>query len=135
MAGDASSRVVGILNSTEDVIAILCELLADEGYASRAAYIPAFKRGRGDIAAWLDGLAPTAILYDIPPPYAENWAFYQDVRALPAARPHRFIVTTTNKRVLEALAGPTDAIEFIGKPFDLAEIAERVHAALGEIDA
>ena len=60
-------RVVGILNSTEDVIAILEDLLAGEGYATRAAYIPDFKRGRADLGAWLGELAPTAILYDIPP--------------------------------------------------------------------
>lgn len=135
MAALTVPGIVGILNSTEDVIAILEDLLADEGYSSRAAYIPDFKRGRADLADWLADLTPTAILYDIPPPYEENWTFYQQARALPAARPHRFIITTTNKRILEGLAGPTDAIEFIGKPFDLGEIVERVRAALTAIDA
>lgn len=135
MTATTAPRTIGILNSTEDVIAILEDLLQDEGYATRAAYIPDFKRGRDDLADWLGALAPTAILYDIPPPYDENWAFYQQVLASPAARPHRFIITTTNKRVLEGLAGPTDAIEFIGKPFDLAEIVARVRAALDELDA
>ena len=125
--------VVGILNSTEDVIAILEQLLAGEGYATRAAYIPDFKRDRRDLAAWLGALAPTAILYDIPPPYDENWAFYQRARALPEARPHRFIVTTTNREILEQSSGPLDAIEFVGRPFDLDEIAARVKAALTDL--
>jgi hypothetical protein len=42
---------------------------------------------------------------------------------------------TTNKRVLEGLAGPTDAIELIGRPFDLAVIVARVGAALAALDA
>jgi hypothetical protein len=77
MTATTGPRTVGILNSTEDVIELLVGVLEDEGYAARAAYIPEFKRGRGDLTAWLGDLAPTAILYDIPPPYGENWAFYQ----------------------------------------------------------
>jgi DNA-binding response OmpR family regulator len=134
MGDMAAPRTVGILNSTEDVIEILQELMAGEGYAARAAYIPDFKRGRDDLAAWLGDLAPTAILYDIPPPYEENWAFYRQMRALPEARLHHFIVTTTNKSVLDKLAGPSDAIEFVGRPFDLSEIAARVKAALAAIE-
>jgi CheY-like chemotaxis protein len=135
MTATTELRTVGILNSTEDVIALLVGVLEDEGYATRAAYIPDFKRGRGDLATWLGDLDPTAILYDIPPPYDKNWAFYRQTLALPQARPHRFIITTTNKRILERLAGSTDAIELIGRPFDLAEIVYRVGRALAAIDA
>jgi CheY-like chemotaxis protein len=134
MDATTGRRAIGILNSTEDVIDLLTELLEGEGYAIRAAYIPDFKRGRGDLAVWLGDLAPTAILYDLPPPYDENWAFYRAMLARPEARPHRFIVTTTNKRVLEGLAGPTNAIELVGRPFDLAEIVARVRAALAALD-
>lgn len=134
MVEAAVPRVVGILNSTEDVVELLEEVLQGEGYATRAAYIPDFKRGRRDPAVWLADLAPTAILYDIPPPYEENWAVYQRLRHLASAQPHRFIITTTNKGVLEGIAGPTNAIEFVGKPFDLDEIVGRIAAALAEID-
>ena len=127
-------RTVGILNSTEDVVDLLRDLLGDEGYATSAAYIPDLKRGRLDVGVWLDALAPTAIVYDIPPPYEENWAFYQAVQARPAAQKHRFIITTTNLRILECIAGPVEAIEFVGKPYDLAEILDRVALALAEID-
>jgi len=134
MGATTGPRTIGILNSTEDVIDLLTELLEGEGYAVRAAYILDFKRGRGDLATWLGDLAPTAILYDIPLPYDENWAFYQHALSLHESRPHRFIVTTTNKKVLEGLAGPNDAVELVGRPFDLGEIVDRVGAALTEID-
>jgi DNA-binding response OmpR family regulator len=134
MAEEQPLRTVGILNSTEDVIDLLQELLHSEGYATRVAYIPDLKRGRLDVAAWLGDLAPTAIIYDIPPPYEENWNFYRRVRALPAAAPHRFILTTTNEHLLEQIAGVSDAIEFVGKPFDLGEILDRVQLALATVD-
>jgi len=126
-------RTIGILNSTEDVVEILQEVLADEGDATSVAYIPDLKRGRQDVGAWLDALAPTAIVYDIPPPYAENWRFYQAVRQRPAARRHRFVITTTNLRILEGIAGPVEAVEFVGKPYDLSEILGRVQRALAAI--
>ena len=135
MGTTTGPRTIGILNSTEDVIDLLTETLEGEGYAVRAAYIPDFKRGRGDLAGWLGDLAPTAVLYDIPPPYDENWVFYQQTRALPQAQAHRFIITTTNERVLGQIAGPIDAIELTGRPFDLAEIVDRVQRALAALDA
>jgi CheY-like chemotaxis protein len=128
------ARVIGILNSTEDVIDLLEAALQGEGYATVAAYIPDFKRGRADLAAWLDRLAPTAILYDIPPPYEENWTFYQQMLGLEAARKHRFVVTTTNLARLEEIAGPVAAVELVGKPFDLEDILGRVATALEALD-
>jgi CheY-like chemotaxis protein len=105
------------------------------GDAARAAYIPDFKRGRVDMAACPGELTPTTIRYDIDPPYDDNWAFYRQTRELPEAQPHHFIVTTTNARILESLAGRADAIEFVGRPFDLAEIIDRVAAAMVDLDA
>ena len=134
MAGSPTPRVIGILNSTEDVVDILQDLFRDEGYETSAAYIPDLKRGRLDVGAWLDDLAPTAIVYDIPPPYEENWRFYEGVRSRPAARQHRFVITTTNLRILESIAGPVEAVEFVGKPYDLSEIVRRVETALVEVE-
>lgn len=134
MIDAAQPRTIGILNSTEDVIEILRTFLGDEGYATIAAYIPDFKRGREDLIAWLERLDPTVILYDIPPPYEENWMFYATMRELPAAQKHRFVITTTNKVVLERFVGPVAAVEFIGKPFDLAEILQRIEVALAALD-
>jgi hypothetical protein len=115
MAEGQTMRVVGILNSTEDVVEILEEFLQGEDYATIAALIPDFKRGRRDLAAWLAQLPPAPIIYDLPPPYEQNWRFLQSVRALEAAQPHRFILTTTNERVLEEVAGPNEAIEEIDR--------------------
>jgi len=134
MYWERSRLTVGILNAAEDMVDTLRAFLREEGYAICAASIPDFKYGRLDASAWLGALAPTAILYDIPPPYEENWAFSQWVRALPAAAGHRFILTTPNEAGLERVVGPTDAIEFAGESFDLGEILDRVELALKELD-
>lgn len=135
MAQRDASRVVGILNSTEDVIEILAEAMRDEGYEPIAAYIADFKRDRQDMTAWLAQFPPAPILYDVPPPYEENWRFFQAVRDLPAAQPHRFVLTTTNQRILQEFAGPVEAIELIGRPFDLAEIVRAINSAYAWLDS
>jgi len=43
----------------------------------------------------------------------------------------KVLLTTTNKRVLESLVGPTDAIEIVGKPYDLDRIVTSVKSAAG----
>ncbi len=54
----------------------------------------------------------------------------QDVRARDIMRDCPLVLTTTNKRVLEALVGPTDVLELIGKPFDLDELFAAVARTL-----
>ena len=41
-----------------------------------------------------------------------------------------FVLTTTNKPALEQLVGDTEALEIIGKPYDLRRVIDAVRAAL-----
>jgi hypothetical protein len=41
------------------------------------------------------------------------------------------VLTTTNKKRLEELVGPTDAFEIVGKPYDLEMIVGAVKASIG----
>jgi hypothetical protein len=41
-----------------------------------------------------------------------------------------FVVTSTNKGVLDALVGPTDVLECVGTPYDVNELVERVKKAM-----
>jgi hypothetical protein len=43
----------------------------------------------------------------------------------------RIVVTTTNKKVLESMVGPTRAFEVHGKPYDIDLIVSAVERAAG----
>jgi CheY-like chemotaxis protein len=125
--------LVAIINTSIETIELLREILEDEGYAVVADYVVTFKQDRKDLATFFAEHQPQAVIYDVAIPYEANWQFALE-HVIPASGLsfRRFIFTTTNKAVLEALVGPTPAIELVGKPFDLEEILGAVQRAVAE---
>ena len=122
---------VAVVDTSEEVADLLCQVVEEEGWRAVRAYTTDFKRGREDLALFLAEHRPAAIIWDIALPYEENWRFFQSVLG-DAAGGYRVVLTTTNKRALEALVGPTPAHELIGKPYDLDDIVASLRRALGE---
>ena len=69
---------IAIINTSEETLQLLQELMMDAGFASVSAYVPEFKRGERDIGAFFREYQPQAVLYDIAIPYIENWKFFQE---------------------------------------------------------
>jgi DNA-binding NtrC family response regulator len=123
--------VVAIFNSSQEILDMLQLALSEEPLRTVTGHILDFKRGEEDFLAFIEEHDPSAIVYDVAPPYEENWAFLRLLRDLKANEGRSFVVTTTNKRLLEELAGASgDVIELVGKPFDLDEIKGAIVRAL-----
>jgi hypothetical protein len=123
--------VVAIINTSQEITELLQEVLADDNFAVVAAYVVDFKRGKLDLGAFFQTYQPEAVVYDIALPYVENWAFFCEQVLAPHFLPEdRFVLTTTNKSVLEVLVGPTRTIELVGRPFDLDAIVAVVGRAV-----
>jgi DNA-binding response OmpR family regulator len=121
---------VAILNSNEDLMEILTFALKEEGFDVVFARVPEIRRGKKDLVGFLKEHNPAIIIYDIPPPYEENWRFFLLLRNLKITQGKHFILTTTNKSAIEKLIGNIETIEIYGKPYDLKEVVTAVKLAI-----
>jgi CheY-like chemotaxis protein len=130
-AGDTMSKpIIAVFNASDDTVELLRTALEGQGFHTVVGHIPEVKSGELDLVAFIEHHAPAVIVYDISPPYDANWTFLRLVRNLEPVKGRPFVITTTNKPVLDKLVGETEALEVIGKPYDLDQVVEAVRVAL-----
>jgi CheY-like chemotaxis protein len=132
MARSRAQPLIAVLNSSEDLLALLCRWLEGEGFDTVCETIEDLTAWRLDLPSFLAEHRPDLVVYDIAPPYEENWRVLTRLRETDALRDRRLVITTTNRAMLEWLVGPTDALEVVGKPYDPSELTEAVRRALGD---
>src|SRR5690349_12147373 len=115
----ADRSVIAVVNSNDDIVELVRAVLEEEGFLTVKAHIPDIRRGRVDFVQFLEEEDPRVIVYDVAPPFEESWRFLHLILSSRAADGRQFVVTTTNRTALETLVGDTDAIELLGKPYDL----------------
>src|SRR5690349_5369704 len=105
-------------------------MFEQHGFETVSAHIDQIKRGEVDFVDFVTTHDPQAVVYDIAPPYDHNWTFLKLLRNTDVMRGRPVVLTTTHKANLERLVGPTEAIEIIGKPYDLEQVTKAVTRAL-----
>ena len=122
---------VAIVNSSEDTVEMLRQALQSHGFTSVVTgHIHDFKTGEVDFAQYVETHDPKVIIYDVSIPYDKNWTFLKLLLDSQHMRGRKIVLTTTNKKRLEELVGPTDSFEIVGKPYDLDKIVEAVKKAI-----
>jgi DNA-binding NtrC family response regulator len=124
--------VVAIINTTPDVIEMLRIAFESAGIATITAFTHDIRQGRVDVEAFMRQHEPKVVVYDLAPPYPNNWLLFQHITSLPAMQHKTFILTTTNKAHVEKLASGAKLpiFEIVGTPYDLNELVEEVRQAL-----
>ncbi len=118
-----------ILNGSEDLLAVLSELLQAEGVNAVCARIPDIERGREDFPKLVQQYDPAAIVFDVSVPFGRSWATFQELSARPEVTGRPFVLTTTNREGAEEYTGP-DVIELLLKPYDIGKFISAVKEAL-----
>jgi DNA-binding NtrC family response regulator len=124
--GASNGASIAIVEDSVEVADILRLILQEEGFRVLVERHEDLARP-GYLRRFIDERNPWVFLWDIPPPLREHWGLLERVRR---AAPHQsFVVTSTNRGVLEQFATP-GRFEILSKPFDLDEMLRALHRAV-----
>jgi DNA-binding response OmpR family regulator len=131
-ASPPTKRVVALFNASDDTVEMVQRMLDASGFNCLiGCHFADLKKGNIDFARYLDRHEPEVVIFDISPPYKENWHFFKALRDAKAMEGRGLVLTTTNKdRLDEAVGDDSEALEIVGKPYDLDQIKVAIHAAL-----
>ena len=124
--------VVALFNACDDTVDMVQRMLDASGFSCLVGcHFADLKKGRIDFARYLETHEPEVVIFDITPPYRENWRFFKTLRDGEAMKGRGLILTTTNKKRLDETVGmDSEAFEIVGKPYDVQQITSAITAAL-----
>jgi len=122
---------VAVINSTPDIVDLLRLAIEQAGFIVVSALTFELREGHIDLGRFVEQHQPRVIVYDIAPPYEANWKLFEHIAAMPVMEGRQFVVTSTNRKQVEQIAGARrhQIYEVIGKPLDLSEIVRAVKEA------
>jgi DNA-binding NtrC family response regulator len=127
MSTETSAPLVAAIDGEPAIIALLEETLALEGLRVVGLSLTGSANPEATVTSFLQEHLPRLVLLDIPPPYGCAWPLVQTTRR---AVPHATVVViTTNPDEVAALASKDDAVQILGKPFDLDELLRVARAS------
>jgi len=97
--------VVAVINSTEDIVDLLRIWIEQAGFVVVGTMTSLIRDGEVDVEQFIGQHDPLVIVYDISPPYEPNWRLFQHVASLPVMAGRQVVLTSTNARQVEKLAG------------------------------
>jgi DNA-binding response OmpR family regulator len=127
---------VALINASDDTVEMVQRMLSASGIdCLTGCHFADLKKGNVDFAQFLAKYDPQVVIFDISPPYAENWRFFKTLRDAKTMEGRGLVLTTTNKDRLDEIVGEdSTAIEIVGKPYDLQQITAAITAALRTVD-
>jgi DNA-binding response OmpR family regulator len=131
-ASSPRRRVVALINASDDTVEMVQRMLDASGFECLVGcHFADLKKGTINFARYVEKHQPEVVIFDISPPYVENWAFFKTLRDGDAMHGRGLVLTTTNKTRLDETVGrDSEAFEIVGKPYDLDQIGTAIHAAL-----
>jgi DNA-binding response OmpR family regulator len=120
-----SEGIVALFNASDDTIDMVQRLLtkSDSGQTLIWCHFADLKKGVVDFDRYIRKHSPEVVIFDLSPPYDENWTYFKKMRDNGIMKGRGIVLTTTNKdRLDEVLGSDSHALEVVGRPEDLALI-------------
>jgi DNA-binding response OmpR family regulator len=130
--------IVALFNASDDTIDMVHGLLKASGSDQTLiwCHFADLKKGIVDFAKYMDRYNPEVVIFDLSPPYDENWIFFKTMRDATTMKGRGVVLTTTNKnRLDEVLGEDSHALEVVGKPKDLQQIDAAIKAETRKVEA
>ena len=122
--------VVAVVNTNPDVVWMLRLALQKAGFIVVTAHIEEIKDGTIDIESFLKEHDPKVIVYDVVPPYDQNWRFLDHLRLATGFKGRQFVLTTVNEDRLDEVVGIEESVyEIAGEAKDIDAIVRAVKEA------
>ena len=125
------TATVAVFNASQDTVDMLTVFFKQCGYRAVGEPWPAREPlGLEEVRAFVAKHRPDVIVFDISFPYDHNWQRCREFHDFHDTRQIPVVLTTTNDEALTDMVGPNAALEIVGKPYDLNQLAEAVARAL-----
>src|SRR5580692_4117788 len=98
-----AAGVIALFNASDDTIDMVQSLLtkAENSQSLIWCHFSDLKKGIVDFQKYMEKYNPEVVIFDISPPYDENWTFFKTMRDAPTMRGRGLVLTTTNKARLD----------------------------------
>jgi DNA-binding NarL/FixJ family response regulator len=127
MARSKTLRRVAIFNSRPDFIEALRVALEADGFTTACAHLADIQNGTLDLLAFVHLHKPELIIYDLPRPYESHWNFLRLLKETDSLKAATWVLTTTDKKALEAAVGASGVVEIIfGEPYGVTDVVAAV---------
>jgi len=117
--------IVALFNASDDTIDMVQRLLTDSGSDQTLiwCHFADLKKGIVNFDKYMARHNPEVVIFDLSPPYDENWKFFKTMRDARTMDGRGVVLTTTNKnRLDEVLGQDSNALEVVGRAKDLQQI-------------
>ena len=137
-SGKTTEGIVALFNASDDTIDMIETMLTKAGFGQTLiwCHFADLKKGVVDFGRYVRKHNPEVVIFDLSPPYDENWTFFKTMRDDPIMANRGIVLTTTNKdRLDEVLGSDSHALEVVGRPEDLELIDLAIRAETRKAEA